>query len=102
MEDVFSHIDWEVILILFAMSLLVEALIQLRVFDYLTLRILVFAKGSVGSLYIILFLVTLLTSAFLDNITAIILMGRLTISICHGLNLNPKGFLSYFFMIIFY
>jgi Na+/H+ antiporter NhaD/arsenite permease-like protein len=92
LEDVFSHIDWEVILILFAMSLLVEALIELRVFDYLSLRILVFAKGSVTSLYIILFLITLFISSLLDNITAIILMGRLTISICNGLNINPKGF----------
>jgi Na+/H+ antiporter NhaD/arsenite permease-like protein len=93
LEEVFSHIDWEVILILFSMSLLVEALIELRIFDYISLKILILAKGSSTSLQILFFLITFLISMFLDNITAIILMGRLTLSICKGLHINPKGFI---------
>ncbi|OLS22701.1 MAG: Na(+)/H(+) antiporter NhaD [Candidatus Heimdallarchaeota archaeon LC_3] len=92
-EGTFSHIDWEVILILFSMSLLVEALIELRIFDFVSLKILIFAKGSTTSLHIIFFVITFFISAFLDNITAIILMGRLTLSICKGLHINPKGFI---------
>ena len=93
LETTFSHIDWEVILILFSMSLLVESLIDLRIFDYVSLKILVFAKGSTTLLHILFFLITFLISVFLDNISAIILMGRLTLSICKGLHIDPKGFI---------
>lgn len=90
LAGIFEHIDWEVILILFAMSLLVEALIELNIFDFISLKLLSYSRGSVSLLHVFLFITTFLLSAILDNITAILLMGRLTINLAEGLDIDAK------------
>lgn len=92
-EEVLAHIEWEVIIILFSMSLLVEVLNRLKVFDYISIKLLVYSKGSLPLLHLILLSMTFFISAFLDNLTAIILMGNLTLTIARGLEIDPKPFI---------
>ena len=93
-ESIFGHwINFEVIGVVFGMSILVEASRETGLFDYLAIRVIKYSKGTPIRLWLLVFFLTLFLSAILDNVTAILLVGSMTLLVCRALLLDPKPYL---------
>ncbi|WP_040788725.1 SLC13 family permease [Nocardia paucivorans] len=96
-EDAFySHetgIDWDVIFLLLGMMIIVGVLRQTGVFEYTAIWAAKRAKGSALRVMILLVLITAIGSAFLDNVTTVLLIAPVTLLVCDRLDINPVPFL---------
>lgn len=88
-----SFIEWEVISIVFGMSLLVAVLSDTGLFDMVSIRTIKASQGAPKRLLVLVFFLTMILSALLDNTTAIILLSGITITVTRGLDLNPKPYI---------
>lgn len=86
-------IDFNTIGLLTGMMILVATSRRSGVFEYLAIRAVQLARASPGGLLVSLALVTALLSAFLDNVTTVLLIAPITISICRRLEVPPFPFL---------
>ncbi|WP_329408194.1 ArsB/NhaD family transporter [Nocardia vinacea] len=92
----FSHdtgIDWDVVLLLFGMMVIVGVLRQTGVFEYTAIWAAKRAKGSPVRVMILLTLITAVASAFLDNVTTVLLVAPVTLLVCDRLGIRPAPFL---------
>ncbi|UCG04454.1 MAG: anion permease [Candidatus Heimdallarchaeota archaeon] len=87
------YIEWEVLAVVFGMSLLVETISDTGLFDWLIIRILKISKGEVFPLFVLTFILTILLSSVLANVTAMILVGSMIITTCKGLDYDPTPFI---------
>lgn len=88
-----DYIDFNTIGLLLGMMILVGLLGETGFFKYVAIKT---AKASEGSYYRLLaffVLVTAFTSAFLDNVTTILLIAPVTITIAKEMEINPIPFL---------
>ena len=92
-EDARHAIDLNVIFLLMAMMIIVGVLKKTGVFQWLAYKSFQLAKGNVFALASILMFVTAFTSAFLDNVTTMLLIIPVTIEICLTLKIDPVAFL---------
>jgi Na+/H+ antiporter NhaD/arsenite permease-like protein len=92
-EDAMRAIDMNVILLLMSMMIIVGILKKTGVFQWLAYKSYQIARGNVFILAAILMFVTAVVSAFLDNVTTMLLMIPVTIEIALTLKINPIGFL---------
>ncbi len=92
-EDAMHAIDMNVIFLLMAMMIIVGVLKKTGVFQWLAYKSFQAAKGNVFILASILMAVTAVTSAFLDNVTTMLLIIPVTIEIALTLKVNPVTFL---------
>ena len=92
-EDAMHAIDMNVILLLMAMMIIVGVLKKTGVFQWLAYKSYQIARGNVFALASILMFVTAVASAFLDNVTTMLLMIPVTIEIALTLKINPVAFL---------
>jgi Na+/H+ antiporter NhaD/arsenite permease-like protein len=88
-----GKIDLNVIFLLLGMMIIIGILKQTGVFQWLTFRCFQFARGNVMVLGVLLFSVTAVTSAFLDNVTTMLLLAPVTIEIALTLKISPLVFL---------
>jgi Na+/H+ antiporter NhaD/arsenite permease-like protein len=86
-------IEWEVIGIVIGATVFVEIAARSGIFTWVSVKILKASRGDPFRLLILLSILTAIFSAFLDNITAMIIVGSLTVVACRKLNLDPKAFL---------
>ncbi len=92
-EDAMHAIDMNVIFLLMAMMIIVGVMKKTGVFQWLAYKSYELAKGNVFVLAAILMTVTACVSAFLDNVTTMLLMIPVTIEIALTLKVNPVAFL---------
>jgi Na+/H+ antiporter NhaD/arsenite permease-like protein len=88
-----TGIDWDVIFLLLGMMIIVGVVRQTGVFDYVAIWSAKRAKGSPLRIMILLVLVTALGSAFLDNVTTVLLIAPVTLLVCERLAVSPAPFL---------
>ena len=88
-----SGIDWNVIFLLLGMMIIVGILQQSGVFEFLAIWAAKRAKGRPFVIMIMLVLITAVLSAFLDNVTTVLLIAPVTLLICDRLNSSPVPFL---------
>lgn len=88
-EDAMHAIDMNVIFLLMAMMIIVGVLKRTGVFQWLAYKSYQIARGNVFALASILMFVTAVTSAFLDNVTTMLLIIPVTIEIALTLKINP-------------
>ena len=86
-------IEWEVIGIVIGATVFVEIAARSGVFTWVSIKVLKASAGDPFRLLILFSILTAVFSAFLDNITAMIIIGSLTIVSCRKLDLDPKPFL---------
>ena len=86
-------IEWEVIGIVIGATVFVEIASRSGIFTWISVRILKVSRGDPFALLAWLSILTVIFSAFLDNITAMIIIGSLTIVACRKLGLDAKPFL---------
>lgn len=92
-ERAISAIDMNVIFLLMGMMIIVGVLKHTGVFQWCAYFAYKLAKGKVFLLTIYLMVFTAITSAFLDNVTTMLLLTGVAIEICVSLNLNPLDML---------
>ncbi|RWS27635.1 P-like protein [Leptotrombidium deliense] len=90
MERVISWLDTETLSLLFGMMIIVAILCETGFFDYVAVLGFRLANGETWPLIIILCFLTALLSAFLDNVTTMLLMTPVTIRLCEIKNIEPK------------
>ena len=92
-EEAMHAIDFDTIVLLMGMMILVDCLKELKLFDWLSLRLGLFTKGNPVLIFVLFGLATAVASAFLDNVTTVLIMIPLTISLTTGIGLPPKVFI---------
>jgi Na+/H+ antiporter NhaD/arsenite permease-like protein len=88
-EDAFGEIDFNTIGLLISMMIVVMITKRSGVFEYLAVKMAKVAKGDPVKILMLLALITGILSAVLDNVTTILLIVPVTLSIAKDLHLNP-------------
>jgi Na+/H+ antiporter NhaD/arsenite permease-like protein len=88
-ESAISSIDMNVVFLLMGMMIIVGILKNTGVFQWCAYISYKLAKGKVFVLAVILMAFTAVTSAFLDNVTTMLLLTGVAIEICISLSINP-------------
>ena len=88
-DFVIGSIDFNTIGLLLGMMVIVGILGETGIFQYIGIMAAKISKGNVWKLMILLAIITAVGSAFLDNVTMVLLMVPVTISVCRILNINP-------------
>jgi len=88
-EDAMLFVDWNVIFLILGMMIFMAILSSTNVFRWLGLRLYTLARGNTFLIVIMLVTLTGITSAFLNNVTAILLIVPLSIQLSLAIGLNP-------------
>lgn len=92
-EEAIEAIEYETILLLIAMMLLVNIASKSSIFAWLNVRIASWSKGNPLTLFLFFTFFTGLMSAFLDNVSTVVLIVPLTIEILRGMGRDPKPYI---------
>ena len=92
-EQAIEHIDFNTIGLLVGMMIIVNILKRTGVFEYLAIRAAKKAKGDPWKILVLFAIITALSSAFLDNVTTILLIVPVTLVITDTLDTNPIPFM---------
>jgi Na+/H+ antiporter NhaD/arsenite permease-like protein len=88
-----AGIDWNVIFLLVGMMLIVSVLKRTGAFEYLAIWATKRAKGRPFRVMVLLVIVTSVASAFLDNVTTVLLIAPVTFLVCERLDVPVAPFL---------
>ncbi len=89
LKAVTTMIDWETIGLLLGMMVMVGIISHTGVFEWFAVQAYKKSGGSVWTLVVILCSVTAVLSAFLDNVTTMLLLTPVTIQLAKVLDLKP-------------
>ncbi|MDO8784889.1 MAG: ArsB/NhaD family transporter [Syntrophales bacterium] len=96
-EDAFHSmdlgVDWNVIFLLISMMIIINIMKPTGVFEYIAIKSAKAAKGKPFMIMAIFSVVTATVSAFLDNVTTVLLIAPVTLLICQALELDVVPFL---------
>lgn len=87
------HLEWSTLGLLFGMMLIVGELSHTGIFEWCSVRLLGTASGSYNRLVLLLCTLTAASSAFLDNVTTMLLVAPVTIDLCNILQVDPRPYL---------
>ncbi|OXS60520.1 hypothetical protein B1A99_08870 [Cohnella sp. CIP 111063] len=87
------HIEWKTLFLLIGMMILVGITNRSGIFQYIAIKAAQRAKGEPVKILVTLALLTAVGSAFIDNVTTVLLIVPITFSITRLLKLNPIPFL---------
>ena len=82
----------EILLLLIGMMMMVHIISETGVFQWFAIKVAQFTKGEPFRLIVMLSLITALCSAFLDNVTTILLMAPISILLANELRVDPFPF----------
>lgn len=88
-----SFIDFNVIFLLVAMMIIVNISTATGMFNWIANQLLKYTKGHPALIVAVLAVFTAVVSAFLDNVTTVILIMPITFYIAEKLDINPIPFL---------
>jgi Na+/H+ antiporter NhaD/arsenite permease-like protein len=88
-----TGIDWNVIFLLLGMMIVVSVLKQTGLFEYLAIWAAKRARGEPYRVMVLLCLLTAVASAFLDNVTTVLLVAPVTILVCARIGVRPELYL---------
>ena len=90
---VIGVIDFNTIGLLLGMMIIVAILGETGIFNWVGIKAIRLSKGNLWKLMIILCVFTAITSMFVDNVTMILLMVPVTLSIFKALKISPIPFI---------
>lgn len=91
--EAFRCIDWNVIFLLVGMMVIANVLRETGLFQWLAVQAVRLAKGRPVRILAVLCGVTAVSSAFLDNVTIVVLVVPVTLFVTGQLGLDPLPFL---------
>mmetsp|Transcript_4915 Transcript_4915/g.13227 ORF Transcript_4915/g.13227 Transcript_4915/m.13227 type:complete len:770 (-) Transcript_4915:249-2558(-) len=89
MVRIWEHIDQEVIILLLGMMIIVHVLSTTGLFEYLAVKSYQWSGGTLVKLWYILVILTAVLSAFLDNVTTVLLIAPVTINLALAMKVDP-------------
>ena len=91
-ESGFSYVDLNTLGVLIGMMLFVAVVKNSGIFEYIAIKAAKIAKGRPWPLMVLFALITAVLSAFLDNVTTVLLIGPMTLASTSMLRINPIPF----------
>ena len=88
-----TGIDWNVVFLLLGMMIIVGILRQTGLFEYLAIWAAKAARGRPFRIMVMLIVITAVLSAFLDNVTTILLIAPVSLLVAQRLGKSPVPFL---------
>ena len=88
-----QYIDWNVIFLVMGMMMVIAIIEETGIFQWMAFYAYKISGGKMWLLLPILMLITGVASAFLDNVTTMLLMTPITIQISIALGINPLALL---------
>jgi Na+/H+ antiporter NhaD/arsenite permease-like protein len=92
-EQAIAFVDFDVIFLIMTLMIVVSIIGRTGIFQWLALAAYRTARGSAWRLAVLLMAVTALTSAFLNNVTIMLLMAPVTVEIALMLEIDPTSLL---------
>ena len=87
-----EYIDFETIMLLFGMMIIVSVLKHSGLFTIVSVRISELTRGNPVKILILFSVITAIMSAFLDNVTTVLIIIPIIIELTRGLGLDPKKY----------
>lgn len=88
-----SHVDFNTLGVLFGMMLFVAVVKLSGLFEFLAIKCARLAHGDPWRIMVLFTILTAVLSAFLDNVTTVLLVGPMTLTVCKLLDTSPVPFL---------
>merc|ERR1712137_942155 len=88
-----NWIDFETVGLLFGMMIMVGIFSETGFFEWSAIKAYKLSKGNIWHLTVILCIFTAVVSAFLDNVTTILLLTPVTVRLCKVLDVRPEPIL---------
>ena len=92
-KEAIEHVDFNTLLLLVGMMVIVGITRKTGVFEFLAIKAAKKVKGQPVALLVVLPLILAVASAFLDNVTAVLLMVPITYALTDRLDISPVPFL---------
>ena len=92
-DSAIGYIDFNTIGVLIGMMLFVAVVKNSGLFEYVAIKAAKMAKGDPWKIMVAFIIITAFLSGFLDNVTTVLLVGPMTITIARMLKINPVPFL---------
>jgi Na+/H+ antiporter NhaD/arsenite permease-like protein len=92
-KTAFSYIDWDVLFLLIGMMIIIACTKSSGMYQYIAIKTAKVAKGKPINIMLLMFVVTAVISAFLPNVTTIMIILPVTILICSELGINAVPFI---------
>lgn len=92
-REALSHVNLEVVLLLAGMMSLANVFARTGAFDWAAIKAAQLVRGDGFMTMCLLCVITAVGSAFLDNVTVVVLAVPITLSICRMLDVSPIPFL---------
>jgi len=92
-ESLFDAIDWNVIFLLVSMMIIVNIIKTTGVFQYIAIKTAKAVRGDPVKILVLISLVTAVFSAFLDNVTTVLILSPVIILIAVELGVSPVPFI---------
>ncbi len=93
LQDVVLFHDFEILLIVIGVLILVEVSTKSGLFHFISVKILKYSQGDPTKLMIYFGILTVVLSGVLNNIACMLIVGSLTFIACERLTLDPKPFI---------
>lgn len=84
-----SYVDFDTICVLVGMMMFVSVVKHSGLFEYVAIKCAKMAKGDPWKIMVAFMILTAVCSAFLDNVTTVLLVGPMAIIIAKILKINP-------------
>ncbi len=92
-DQAFAAIDWNVIFLLAGMMIIANLLRETGLFQWIAVQAVRLGRNRPFRILLILAVVTAVSSAFLDNVTIVILVAPVTLFVAANLGMSPMPFL---------
>lgn len=92
-DEAISYIDFDTIGLLVGMMITVAVMRKSGLFEYIALKAIKLTKGNPWRILVSLSIVTAVLSAFLDNVTTVLIIVPLTFAVSDVLDINPMPIL---------
>lgn len=89
----FAAVDWNVIFMLIGMMLVMGVMKQTGIFQYIAIRTAKLANAKPLNIMLMMFVVTAVVSAFLDNVTTVMILVPIAMLIANELKISPVPFI---------
>ena len=87
-----EHVDFNTLGVLLGMMLFVAVVKLSGLFEYLAIKCARLAKGEPWLVMVLFVCLTAVLSALLDNVTTVLLIGPMTVTVCRLLDVDPFPF----------
>jgi Na+/H+ antiporter NhaD/arsenite permease-like protein len=92
-HDIDLGVDWNVVFLLISMMIIVNIMTKTGVFQYVAIKSAKLGRGNPFTIMAIFAVVTAVASAFLDNVTTVLLLAPVTLLIARELEVDPVPYL---------